>query len=96
MIQTMSVITLSLQHGFVQWVPGTETLRSIIEGQKKKKIHKRDTMEEFTMIYKFSDVAFDLLLPIQKLQLIKKIFKESPDTDLSNFFWLKFRVQKCG
>ena len=87
MIQTMGVIPLSLQHGLVQWVPGTETLRSIIEGQRK--IHNRDPMEEYTLIDNFSDVPFDLLLQIQKLQLIKKIFKNTPDSDLASFFWLK-------
>ncbi|OHS94749.1 PIKK family atypical protein kinase [Tritrichomonas foetus] len=87
MIQTMGVIPLSLQHGLVQWVPGTETLRAVVE--QMRKLHNRDPMEEYNLSENYSDVSIDLLMPVQKMQIIKKIFQEVPDTDISDFFWLK-------
>ncbi|OHS98186.1 PIKK family atypical protein kinase [Tritrichomonas foetus] len=86
-IKTMSVIPLSLQHGLVQWVPGTETLRVIVEQQRK--LHNRDPMEEYNLTEFYTESSYDYLLPVQKLHVIKRIFNEVPDTDISDFFWLK-------
>ena len=86
-IVTMSVIPLSIQHGLVQWVRGTDTLRSLVE--QYRKLYGRDTMEEYTMLEQYSYPSFDYMLPIQKQQVIEKVMGEVADTDIANFFKLK-------
>ena len=86
-INTTSVIPLSLQHGLVQWVPGTETLRAIIEQQRE--LHNRDLLDEFSIADYYCEASYDYLLPAQKHFILKKIFDETPDTDIADFFWLK-------
>ena len=87
LIQTMSVIPLSLMHGLVQWVRGTDTLKAIVE--QYRKLHKRDPLIEYKLINDFGYSRFDSMLPIQKMQVMMRMFREIPDTDLANFFWLK-------
>lgn len=86
LIQTTCVIPLSISHGLVQWVPGTATLRVIVEQQRR--LHNRETMEEYNLTEHYSYYSFDYLRPIQKMQIIQKIFRQVPDTDIANFFWL--------
>lgn len=86
-IQITSVIPLSLSHGLVKWVPGTDTLRFIVE--KQRKLHNIEPMIEYNLTEKYSYDNFDMLLPIQKMQIINRIFREVPDTDLADFFWLR-------
>ena len=88
-IQITSVIPLSLLHGLVKWIPGTDTLRFIVE--KQRKLHQREPMQEYNLKEKYSYDNFDMLLPIQKMQILSRIFREVPDTDLADFFWLKAR-----
>ena len=88
-IQITSVIPLSLSHGLVKWVPGTDTLRFIVE--KQRKLHNIEPMIEYNLTEKYSYDNFDMLLPIQKMQIINRIFREVPDTDLADFFWLRAR-----
>lgn len=83
----MSVIPLSLSHGLVQWVPGTDTLRAIVE--QHRKIHKKEPLMEYQMTESLGHSTFDFMEPIQKLQILEKIFRQVPDTDLADFFWLK-------
>ncbi|OHT07404.1 PIKK family atypical protein kinase [Tritrichomonas foetus] len=87
LIQTMSVIPLSLFHGLVQWVKGTDTLKAIVE--QMRKLHGRQPMGEFELIEKLSTPRIDDLLPVQRMQVILKICKMVPDTEISNFMWLK-------
>ncbi|KAH0791353.1 PIKK family atypical protein kinase [Histomonas meleagridis] len=86
-IQIISVIPLSIGHGLVQWVPGTETLRKVVE--KIRTVHDVDQMKEFDLLMQYSNEIFDNLLPIQKLQVFERICNEVPDTDIADFFWLK-------
>lgn len=86
-IVTTCVIPLSVRHGLVKWLPGTETLRAIVEQQRE--LHNRDTMEEFDLIDDYSNSQFDLMVPVQKMHVIKKVCEQVPDTDIANFFWLK-------
>ncbi|KAK8888672.1 hypothetical protein M9Y10_033406 [Tritrichomonas musculus] len=86
-IQTIHVIPLSLQHGLVEWIPGTDTLRSIVE--QYRNLYNRDALEEYGLISKYSFDRYDILLPVQKMQIMLKIFREIPDTDIANFFWIK-------
>ena len=85
-IQIINVIPLSVDHGLVKWVPGTETFRKIIE--KIRAVHNIDNMLEFSLIKEYSTESFDNLLPIQKMQILEKIYENSPDSDISDFFWL--------
>ena len=87
LIEAMSVIPLSVSHGLVQWVRGTDTLRSIIE--QYRTLHRMDPLEEYGLIEKFATGSFDYMQPIQKTNIIEQIFQLVPDTDLANFFWLK-------
>lgn len=87
LIEVMSVIPLSMSHGLVQWVRGTDTLRSIIEHYRA--IHNREPLEEYALLEQLSTNSFDLMEPIQKAQIIEKIFSLVPDTDIADFFWLK-------
>lgn len=87
LIEAMSVIPLSISHGLVQWVPGTDTLRAIVE--QHRKIHKKEPLMEYQMTESLGHSTFDFMEPIQKLQIIEKIFRQVPDTDLADFFWLK-------
>ncbi|OHT10537.1 PIKK family atypical protein kinase [Tritrichomonas foetus] len=86
-IQTVYVVPLSISHGLVQWATGTDTLRAIIE--QYRRLHSRDPLEEYMLSDDFGNGAYDFLLPIQKVQILERIFHEIPDTDLANFFWLK-------
>ncbi|KAH0788745.1 PIKK family atypical protein kinase [Histomonas meleagridis] len=86
-IQTTSVIPLSNAHGLVQWIPGTETLRNIFETVRN--LHKIEPLIEYTLAEKYSHGIYDNLMPIQKMQILEKIFYEIPDNVISNFFWLK-------
>ncbi|KAK8841294.1 hypothetical protein M9Y10_027497 [Tritrichomonas musculus] len=87
-IETISVIPLSMSHGLVQWAVGTDTIRSVIE--QYRKMHHKDPMEEYALADEFGDGAnYNYLLPIQKTQILEKIFQIVPDSDLSNFMWLK-------
>ncbi|OHT00556.1 PIKK family atypical protein kinase [Tritrichomonas foetus] len=87
LIEVMSVIPLSMSHGLVQWVRGTDTLRNVIE--QYRTIHNLDPLEEYALLDEFSTNSFDLMEPIQKSQIIEKIFDIVPDTDIADFFWLK-------
>lgn len=87
LIQTISVIPLSSSHGLVQWVPGTETLRNIVEDYRT--LHHVDPTIEYELANEMSVINFDYLQPIRKMQIIEEIFKEVPDTDIANSFWLK-------
>ena len=87
LIEAMAVIPLSISHGLVQWVRGTDTLRSIIE--QYRTIHNKDPLEEYVLLEKLSTKSFDLMKPIQKMQVIEKVFSMVPDTDIADFFWLK-------
>ena len=87
LIEVMSVIPLSMSHGLVQWVRGTDTLRSVIE--QYRTIHNRDPLEEYALLDELSTHSFDLMSSIQKTQIIERIFSEVPDTDIADFFWLK-------
>ncbi|OHT15244.1 PIKK family atypical protein kinase [Tritrichomonas foetus] len=85
-IQTISVIPLSMAHGLVQWVPGTETLRNIIE--RHRIMHKIDPMMEYVLTDQYGDGSYDYLMPIMKMQIIEKIFKDVSDNDLADSFWI--------
>ena len=85
-IQTISVIPLSVAHGLVQWVPGTQTLRNIIE--KYRKNHKIKPLLEYSLTDYYSDENYDYLLPIMKTQILEKIFKQVSDNDVADSFWL--------
>ncbi|OHT08492.1 PIKK family atypical protein kinase [Tritrichomonas foetus] len=87
LIEAMAVIPLSMSHGLVQWVRGTDTLRSIIE--QYRTIHDKDPLEEYSLLEQLSTKSFDLMLPVHKTQIIEKIFQMVPDTDIADFFWLK-------
>jgi phosphatidylinositol kinase/protein kinase (PI-3 family) len=86
-IQTACVIPLSPTHGLVQWIPGTETLKNIVEHYRK--LHRRDPSEEYSLAEKMSHSEFDYLQPIQKMQIIESIFQRLPANDITDFFWLK-------
>jgi len=87
LLQTMEVIPLSLSHGLVQWVPGTDTLTKVIENYRE--LHKRPTRIELDLAKQFTPNGFGNLPGLQRMQIICKIFNQIPDTDLANFFWLK-------
>ena len=86
-IQTVNVIPLSISHGLVQWATGTDTLRSVIE--QFRMLHSRDPMEEYALADELGTGNYDYLLPIQKSQILERIFADVPDNDLAQFFWLK-------
>ena len=87
LIEAMCVIPLSISHGLVQWVPGTDTLRAVV--QQYRKIHHKEPLLEYQLCEKMGYSTFDFLEPIQKLQIIQKVFSQVPDTDIADFFWLK-------
>ena len=87
LIQTICVMPISHSHGLVQWVPGTETLRNIVE--EYRALHHVDPTIEYELANEMSVTSFDYLQPIRKMQIIEEIFKEVPDTDIANSFWLK-------
>jgi phosphatidylinositol kinase/protein kinase (PI-3 family) len=91
-IQTVCVIPLSPTHGFVQWIPGTDTLRNVVE--QYRKLHKREPMEEYTLVEKLSVSTFDSLQPIQKMQILESVFQRTPDSDIADFFWLKAQTEE--
>ena len=86
-IQTMSVIPLSITNGLVQWVTGTDTLRVVVE--QYRRLMQKDPIQEYGLIEKIAYNSFDYLMPIQKLHVIKKVMNIVPDTDIANFFYLK-------
>jgi phosphatidylinositol kinase/protein kinase (PI-3 family) len=86
-IGTVCVIPLLPFHGLVQWVPGTETLRNVVE--QYRCLHCRDPMEEYAMTADFGALNFDFLQPIPKVQIIESIFQLVPDNDIADFFWLR-------
>ncbi|EAX94604.1 PIKK family atypical protein kinase [Trichomonas vaginalis G3] len=86
-ISTMSVIPLSIQHGLVQWVRGTDTLRGIVENYRR--LYETDPMIEYTLLEQLSHQAYDYMLPIQKQQIIDKVCSLTPDTDIAQLFQLK-------
>ncbi|OHT13665.1 PIKK family atypical protein kinase [Tritrichomonas foetus] len=86
-IQTICVIPLSHSHGLVQWVPGTETLRNIVEDYRR--LHQIDPTREYEIANTLSVTNFDYLPPINKMQIIEKVFAEVPDNDIASSFWLK-------
>ena len=88
-INTMSVIPLSVQHGLVSWVRGTDTLRALVE--KYRQLYDRNSMEEYQLLEEFSYPNFDYMLPIQKQQVVQKVCHYVPDTDIAEFFRLKAR-----
>lgn len=87
LIHTMAVVPLSMYHGLVQWVPGTDTLRSVVD--QYRKLYGRDELEEYNLIEQLSYLSYDSLLPIQKMQILDKLNETIPDTDIANFFRLK-------
>ncbi|EAX92448.1 PIKK family atypical protein kinase [Trichomonas vaginalis G3] len=88
-IQTMSVIPLSITNGLVQWVSGTDTLRSVVE--QFRRLKQRDPIQEYALTEKLSHQSFDYMLPIQKMNIIMKVMSVVPSTDLANYFYLKAR-----
>ena len=86
-IQTMHVIPLSRKNGLIQWIPGTDTLRSIVT--QYRNLYHRDPLEEINLLQKYGYDRYDAFLPIQKTELLLKIFDQIPDTDLANFLWVK-------
>ena len=88
-IQTTSVIPLSISNGLVQWFPGTDTLRSVVEQYRRLKV--RDPIQEYNLTEKLSFISFDYMMPIQKMNIIKKVMSVVPDTDIANFIYLKAR-----
>jgi FKBP12-rapamycin complex-associated protein len=86
-IQTTSVIPLSISTGLVQWVPGTDTLRSVVE--QYRRLTARDPIHEFNLTENLSYTSFDCMMPIQKMNIIKKVISAIPDTDIANFIYLK-------
>jgi hypothetical protein len=92
-IQTVCVIPLSTFHGLVRWIPGTETLRNIVE--QYRKLHRKDPMEEYGLAEILSYMSFDSLQPIQKMQVIEGIFQRLPDNDIADFFWLKAQTAEA-
>jgi hypothetical protein len=92
-IETVCVIPLSTNKGLVQWIPGTETLRKVVETYRK--LHKREIMTEYTIAEQLSVPNFDGLQPIQKFQVIENVFKTMPDDDLAQFFWLKSQTAEA-
>lgn len=87
LIQTMSITPLSLYHGLVQWVKGTDTMKYIVDHIRN--LHQYDTETEFYLQQKYGIKSVDNLLPIQAYLTNLKIFNEVPDTDIANFLWLK-------
>jgi phosphatidylinositol kinase/protein kinase (PI-3 family) len=86
-IGTVCVIPISPSHGLVQWIPGTDTLRHVVE--QSRKLHGREPMEEYNLTEKLGTTSFDQMLPIQKMQIIETIFSRVPDSDIADLFWLK-------
>jgi len=89
LIQVMCVIPFSNSHGLVQWIHGTDTLKSIVEQYRTMK--QKNTVEEYDYLLSLSHPRYDDCMSIQKLQIILKIFEIIPDTDIANFFWIKAR-----
>lgn len=88
LLHTMSVIPISSTNGLVQWVPGTDTLRSVID--QYRKIRKFDEkFDEFKMLEQTMFISYDNMMPIQKLNIFNQFCRINPDTDIASFFWLK-------
>lgn len=87
LIVTMSVIPLSYQHGLVQWVSGTDTIRVVVEQYRRLK--SRDPIQEYNLTEKISYGSFDYMMPIQKMQVIQQVMSVVPDSDIANFIYLK-------
>ena len=87
LIQTMSVIPLSMYHGLVQWVKGTDTLKDIVA--QMRALHNQSEALEYEVANQLYKYDMNDLLPSQRMQIILKIFKTVPDTDIANFLWLK-------
>ena len=87
LIQTVSVIPLSMSHGLVQWATGTDTLRAVVE--QYRQLHSRNPLLEYDLLSQYGAPNFDFHQPVQKMQVIDKIFSEVPDTDITDFFWMK-------
>ena len=85
-IQTICVIPLTMLHGLVQWVPGTETLRNVVD--QYRLLHNRDCGQEYALAETYGTPFFNKLQGFAKMQILNKIFLEVPDTDIANFFWL--------
>ena len=86
-IEAMFVMPLSVSHGLVQWVSGTDTLRAVVE--QYRKMQKREPLEEYIMLENLSYQSFDFLQTAHKYQIIETIFDSVPDTDIANVVWMK-------
>lgn len=84
-IQVICVIPLSISHGLIQWIPGTDTLKDVVSIYRS--LHGRVLEEEFNILSELS-VNYDSHQPIQKMQILENIFRNTPDTDIYQFFWL--------
>jgi hypothetical protein len=50
-------------------------------------------MQEYAVTER-NRISFNWLPPIQKIQVIESIFKETPDTDIGDLFWLKAQTAR--
>jgi phosphatidylinositol kinase/protein kinase (PI-3 family) len=58
-IGTVCVIPLSPFHGLVQWIPGTKTLRNVLE--QYRRLHRRERVKEYELTADFGTLNYDFL-----------------------------------
>ena len=86
-IVTNFIMPLSPKTGVIQWVPGSDTMFKLIREYRSARGISTD-LELKSMCSK-SIVKLDALRPIQRLEILKEVAVETPDTVLADIMWLK-------
>ncbi|OHS94120.1 hypothetical protein TRFO_11408 [Tritrichomonas foetus] len=86
-IVTNFIMPLSPSVGVIQWIPGSDTMFKLIREYRATRGLPVD-IEARSMIARTIQ-KFDNLRPIQRLETLREVIKETPDDALADIMWLK-------
>jgi FKBP12-rapamycin complex-associated protein len=85
-IQKYAVVPLSSRAGVMQWVPSCDTLHELIKEYRDAR--KIMVNIEHRVISEFAP-QYEMLLPIQKVEVFEHAIRETSGQDLAKVLWLK-------
>ena len=86
-VHIYSITPLSKMSGLIQFLDHTETLYKMISGYRLKRDIKLDS--EIIEGKKHSVQDIDILRPIQRMEVLREISENTPDTHLREVIWLR-------
>lgn len=85
-ISIYDVVCISLNTGFISWIPGAQGLSHIIV--QHREANNISQTKESKILSELSDVDFNKFNSLQRIEAFEEVSKECKADELFNYFWI--------